>query len=330
MTRFGIARLILAGALCGLFASAGLGHAQDGASAFPSKPIKIIVGFTPGGAPDLTARYLGEKLSAIWGQPVLVENRPGAGGATAAQFVAQSPADGYTLLSATSSFAVAPAINASLPFDPLKDFTAVVQTSDAPTWLLVAPSLGIKTFNEFVALAKDRNGQLSYSSSGIGGMTHFATEMIAAAAKIKARHIPFRGVPEMLTEVVAGRVDFTVSAIGAAIPFVKDQKLVALGITSPDRFSMFPEIQTMSEQGLPGFKVNTWTGLLAPANTPKAVVDKINSQINQLLQEPDTKQRWSTMGVVASPIAPEAFQKVIADDIATFTETARASGIQAQ
>lgn len=301
--------------------------AQEQAKDFPSRTIRIVVGFTPGGAPDVTARIIAQKLSERWKQPVVVENRAGAGGSVAAAHVASSAADGYTLFSVTSSHAVAPAINSKLPYDTLKDFTSVTMTSIAPTWVLVSPSLGVKTLKDFIALAKSKPGQLNFSSAGVGSFMHFSAELFNDAAGIKAQHIPMKGPPEALTEVMAGRVQYTVSPIGAAAPLVKDGKLIALGVTGKKRLKDFPNVPTVAEAGLPGLFIETWTGLVVPSKTPPAIVAKLNKEIGEILRMPDVVARWEAFGVDSVPTTSAEFDKVIADNVAAFTKAAKAANI---
>jgi tripartite-type tricarboxylate transporter receptor subunit TctC len=320
---------MLAGLAAALLSS--IAAAQDpSAQAFPSKPVRIIVGFTPGGAPDITARMLAQKLSERWNQQVIVENRAGAGSTIAANYVATSPADGHTLLSATSSHAAAPAVYAKLPYDPLKDLVGIIMTSDAPTWVLVSPSLGVKSAEQLIALAKSKPGQLNYASAGVGSFMHFSAELFRIASGIEVMHIPFKGVPEALTEAMTGRVDFVVAPIGAAVNFVRDGKLVALGVTGRRKLAQFPDVPVLAESALPGFYVNTWTGLIAPARTPRAVVMKINQEVANIMKEPDVVKRWSALGVDSVPTTPEAFDKIIADDIAAFMKAARAANLTPQ
>lgn len=303
-------------------------NAQEAASAFPSRTVRIVVGFTPGGAPDVTARFIAQKLTEMWKQPVIVENRPGAGSAVAAQYVANSPADGYTLLSVTSAHAVLPAINPQLSYDTRKDFVGVTLTSTAPMWVLVAPSLGLKSVKDLIAYAKEKPDQLNYSSAGVGSLMHFGAEMFNGAAGIKAQHIPYKGPPEALTDIVTGRVQFAISPIGVSASLVKDGKLVAVGVTGNKRLSDFPDVPTMAQAGLPAFTVGTWTGLLAPAKTPPDIVAKINRDVIAILEQEDTKARWVTFGVDPATSTSAEFDKLIAADIDSFTAAARAANVQ--
>ena len=301
--------------------------AQPTAGDYPNHPVRIVVGFTPGGAPDVTARVLAQKLSDLWKQPVIVENKPGAGSALAAHAVSTATPDGYTLLSVTTAHAVVPAINAQLPYDTLKDFAPVTMTSIAPSWVLVAPSLGVTSIKDFIALARAKPGQLNYGSAGVGSFMHFAAAMFDDAVGIQAQHVPYRGPPEALADTVSGRVQYVVSPIGAALGLVRGGKLLPLAVTGKSRLAEFPDVPTMAESGYPGFELLTWTGILAPAHTPPAVVAKINQAIGELLKQPDVKTRWDAISVDPVATTPAEFQATIADAVAEFTAAARKAGI---
>jgi tripartite-type tricarboxylate transporter receptor subunit TctC len=307
-----------------------LAQAEDAAADYPNRTIRIVVGFTPGGAPDITARVIAQGLQTRWKQSVVVENRPGAGSAIAAQHVANSPADGYTLMSITNAHAVAPAINPRLPYDALKDFAPVTMTSSAPKWILVPPSLGVKTLKDLVALAKEKPHALNYSSSGGGSFMHFSSAMFNDAVGIDAQHIPMKGPAEALTEVVAGRVQYAISPIGASSGLVRDGQLIALAVMSTVRLPDFPNVPTVAEAGFPGIEQTTWTAILAPAKTPPAIVAKLNRAIGELLKRPDTKKKWASFGINAVPTTPEELRKILAQEIDDFTSAARRANISIQ
>lgn len=301
--------------------------AQGAVSDFPSRVIKIIVGFTPGGAPDVTARVLAPKLSEIWKQSVVVENRPGAGSEIAARYVASSNPDGYTLFSITNAHAVAPAITRRLSYDAVKDFTAITMTSIAPQWVLVSPQLGVKTLKQFVALAKSKPNQLNFGSAGVGSFMHFSAAIFNDAMGIQAQHVPYKGPPEALTDTVAGRVQFVVAPIGAALGLVRAGRLLPLAVTGPQRLAEFPNVPTVAESGYPGFELLTWTGLLAPAHLPPPILTKINRTVAEVLKQPDVEQRFRAIAVEPISTTPEAFQKRMADAVANYTAAARKAGI---
>jgi tripartite-type tricarboxylate transporter receptor subunit TctC len=309
-----------------LFVSSAAAQQQT-ADNYPNRTIRIVVGFTPGGAPDVTARVLAQNLSEQWKQPVVVENRPGAGSAIAAQYVANAAPDGYTLMSITNSHAVAPAINPRLAYDALNDFAPITMTSSAPKWIVVSPSLGVKTLKDFVALAKSKPKDLNYSSSGGGSFMHFSAAMFNDAVGIEAQHVPFKGPPEALTEIVAGRVQYAISPIGASSNLVRDGKLIALAVLSSNRLPDFPNVPTAVEAGFPHIEQATWTAMLAPAKTPSPIVAKLNRAISDLLMQGDVKKKWEAFGVDPVATTPDDLRKILAKEISDFTAAARRANI---
>jgi tripartite-type tricarboxylate transporter receptor subunit TctC len=298
------------------------------AQTYPSQPIKIVVGFSPGGVPDIAARVIGQQMSENWKQPVFVENKPGAGSNVAAQIVAGAPADGYTLLSISSAFAISPAIYASMAFDPLKDFSGVTLTATGPAFLLVSPNLKVNTVKDLIEYAAKNPGKVTYSSAGVGSGSHFAAELIAAKAGIELLHIPTKGIPDGITEVISGRVDFFISPYASALNLVRAGKVRAIAVTSTKRVKEFPALPTVAESGIPGYKWEFWYGLLAPAKTPKPVIQKIYAEVKRILDMPEVKERFSDLGTVAISSTPEQFDKMIAAEIIEFARLAKASGIK--
>jgi tripartite-type tricarboxylate transporter receptor subunit TctC len=301
--------------------------AQDAAANYPARTIRIIVGFTPGGAPDITGRILASKLNEVWKEPVIVENRPGAGSAIAARYVADAAPDGYTLLSITNAHAVVPAVNPHVSYDTVKDFTAITMTSIAPNWVLVPPQLGVKTLKDFIALAKSKPNQLNFGSAGVGSFMQFAAAMFDDAVGIQAQHIPYKGPPEALADTVAGRVQFVLSPIGAALGLVRAGKLIPLAVTGKTRLPEFPNVPTVAESGYPGFELATWTGLLAPKNLPAPILAKINRTVAAILTQPDVQQKFRAISVAPISSTPADFQKRIADAVAEYAAAARRAGI---
>jgi tripartite-type tricarboxylate transporter receptor subunit TctC len=312
--------------LMSVLAAGGLAHAQT----FPAKPLRILVGFTPGGVPDIAARLIAQLLTESWKQPVVVENRLGAGSNIAAQAVAGAPADGYTLLSVSSAHAIAPAIYPKLPFDTLKDFAGVTLTATGPALLIVAPDLGVKSVGELVALARAKPGQLNYASAGVGSGSHFAVELLKSQTGIDAVHVPYKGIPEALTETMTGRVQFFISPFASAINLVKEGKARAIAVTSAQRMAELPELPTVAESGVPGYQWVFWYGLLVPARTPHAIVLQLNAEITRLLRLPEVRQRLAPLGTEPAASTPEAFDKLIVDDVASFTRIARAANIKVE
>ncbi len=318
-------------ALAWLFALSASCIAQDAAdpSGFPQKPIRILVGFTPGGGPDITARHIAQKLAEAWKQAVIVENRPGAGGTATAGIAARAPADGYTLLSVSSAHAIAPAIYPTLPYDTFKDFSAVALTGSSKYVLVVPPSLGIRTLSDFLATAKARPGQFNFSSAGVGSGTHFAGEILVARTGISAVHVPFKGIPDALGETLAGRVQFFMAPIANSVSLVREGRLVGLGVSSLRRDALLPGVPTLDEAGAPGYESSLWFGLLTAAATPRPIVLKLNREIARILADADTRARWAPIGIEPRPGPPEEFEKLLRDDVALFTKIARAANIKA-
>lgn len=304
--------------------------AQAAGADYPNKPIRIVVGFTPGGGPDITARYVAQKLTEAWKQQVVVDNRPGAGGTIAANLVANANPDGYTLLSVSSAHAVAPAIYAKLPYDTRKDLAGITLSANSKYLLVVAPSFGAKSVKELLALAKSRPGQLNFSSAGVGSGTHFAAELFKSMATADVVHIPFKGIPEALTEAMTGRVHFFMAPIANAVSLVKDGRLRALGVSSARRDALVPEVPTIAEAGVPGYDSILWFGLLTSGKTPRPLIDKLNRETARILSDPELRVRWTPIGLEPAPTTPAQFDKLIADDIATFSRLARAGNIRAE
>jgi tripartite-type tricarboxylate transporter receptor subunit TctC len=300
-----------------------MAHAQT----YPSKPVRILVGFSPGGVPDIAARILSQKLSETWKQPVTVENRLGAGSNIAAQSVAAAAPDGYTLLSVSSAHAIAPAIYPKLGFDAVRDFSGITLTATGPALLIVSPKLGVKNVAELIALAKSKPGQLNYSSAGVGSGSHFAAELLKAQTGIDVVHVPFKGIPEALTETVTGRIDFFISPFASAINLVKDGRAKAIAVTSAKRMSELPDMPAVAE-AVPGYLWVFWYGLLAPAKTPRAVINQLNADVTRILKEPEVKARLAPLGTEPATNTPEEFDKMIAEEVASFTRVAKAANIK--
>ena len=309
-------------------AISGTTEASD-AGAYPSRPIRIIVGFTPGGGPDITARYIAQKLTESWKQQVVVDNRPGAGGTVAAGTAASANPDGHTLLSVSSAHAVAPAIYPKLPYD-MKDLSGITLSAASKYVLVVAPGSTLRSVKELVAAAKAKPGRLNFSSAGVGSGTHFAGELLKSMAALDVTHVPYKGIPEALTDAMTGRVDFFMSPIANAVAFVKEGKLRALGVSSSKRDSLLPDLPTIDEAGIRGYESILWFGLLTSAKTPRAVVTKLNTEITRILGEAEVRARWIPIGLEPRPTTPAEFDRIVADDVRTFTRLARAGNIKAE
>jgi tripartite-type tricarboxylate transporter receptor subunit TctC len=313
-------------ALAGVLLVAMPAMAQD----YPTRPVRVVVPFTAGSATDILARTVGHKLSESWGQPVVVENRAGAGGTIGATMVARSAPGGYTLMVHSAAQAVNPFIYPSLQYDTLKDFVQVVPLGGQPNVLVVAPSSGYRTVADLVADAKKKPGALNFGSAGTGSGTHINGEKFKLAAGIDVVHIPYKGTPEALTDTMTGRVTYFFSPISAALPNVREGKLVALGVSSSKRSSALPNVPTIAESGLAGFDYNLWVGVFAPAGTPPDIVDKINRDVNRVLREPEVKERLAALGAEAMPMTPVEFDKFVRAEIDDAAKVVKAAGIKAQ
>lgn len=298
-----------------LVLSAGLALAQG----YPNKPIKIVVPFTAGSATDIMARIVGEKLSAAWGQPVVVDNKPGAGGTVGSALVAKSDPDGYTLLVVSTGHVVNPVLYPGLSYDTVGDFAGVTPLASLPNVLVVGAGSPIKTVSELIAAAKANPGKLNYASAGTGSATHVNAEKFRAITGIQATHIPFKGTPETITETVAGRVDFMFTPVLSSIPMIRDNRMRALAVSTAQRSSALPEVPTVAEAAVPGFVFDFWIGLLAPAKTPRDVVNRLNQEVNKSLALPDVRERMAKLGGEPLPMSPERFDAFIREEHATLS-----------
>jgi len=304
----------------------GAAIANDGAH-YPNQPIRVVVGFSAGSAVDIASRVVGEQLTVRWKQPIVTENRPGASGALAAQGVARSKADGYTLLAVSAAHVISPALSPNVPYK-LQEFSAVAPMIAVPSVLVVKSSLGVKSMKELIDLAKARPGQLMFSSGGTGSGTHFAAELFKSRAGIDVRHVPYRGIPEALTEVVAGRIDFTFTPLSSALPLLKSGEIVALAVAPAARVAALSNIPTLHEAGLTGYRWDSWFGLLAPAQTPADVIKALNAEITQIVQLPDVKKRWETLGAEPMTMTPDEFERYLVDQASLVDELVKVANIQ--
>ncbi|MFM8920473.1 MAG: Bug family tripartite tricarboxylate transporter substrate binding protein [Limnohabitans sp.] len=296
--------------------TASLSVAQTAASNYPQKPIRMIVPFTPGGSTDILARSIGQELSKAWGQSVIIENIPGAGGSIGADKAAKSPADGYTLLMGhIGTLAVNPSLYPKLPYNPVKDFAPVAWVARVPNVLVVNPNVPAKNVQELVALAKSKPGQLSYGSGGNGSAANLATEYFKMQTETAILHIPYRGTAPAVTDLMGGQIQMLFTGAPAVMGQVKSGQLRALAVSSPKRLDALPDLPTVAEAGYKNFEADQWYGVVAPAGTPRDIVLKLNQQINLALNSAELKKRLTTEGAVATPETPEAFGKLIAQEI---------------
>jgi tripartite-type tricarboxylate transporter receptor subunit TctC len=330
MTLRSAIRTVCSMAACLVLGGPAALHAQgaDKAAGFPSRPVRIVVPFTPGGQPDIIARLIAPKLTESLRQQFVVDNRPGAGGMIGARIVAGSNPDGYTLLSVSAAHVVTPAVRANPGYDVVKDFAGISMTINAAYLLVVPPSLEVRTVKELIAMAKAKPGQLNFSSAGTGSGTHFAAEMFRQSANIDVVHVPHRGIPEALTDVMTGRVQFFMAPLASAIMLAKDGKIRALGVATERRNRTYPDIPTIAESGLPGFRFDSWAAMFAPSKTPRAVVDKLNREVTRVLKLPDVEQRLLALGVEPAPTTPAQLDKFIAEQLVAAADLARKAGIK--
>jgi len=314
------------GAMAVGFALAASAVPASAAEKFPSKPVRIVVGFSAGSATDITARMISPKLSDLWGQPVVIENRSGAGSTLASAAVAQATPDGHTLLMISTSFAITATLQKSLPYDARKDFRGVTQIGSTTGALMVAPTLGVKSVKEFIALAKERPGKILYSSTGAGSGIHFSTERFNMVAGIKGVHVAFKGQPEMLVEMVTGRVHYGFPSLGTSMHFIKDGRLIPLAVNTPKRSPQLPDVPSMFEL-LPGYERDASHALMAPGRTPTPVARQIAKDAARVLELPDVKERMYAMSFDPAPTTPEEYDQIIRKQLETFNGVARAIGL---
>ncbi|MGQ0524082.1 MAG: tripartite tricarboxylate transporter substrate binding protein [Betaproteobacteria bacterium] len=297
-------------------------------SGYPLRPIRVVVPFTPGGQPDIIARLIAPKLGEALGQQVVVDNRPGAGGMIGARIVAGANPDGHTLMSVSAAHVATPAVRANLGYDPVKDFAGITMTINSGYFLVVPANFQAKTVKDLIALAKSKPGQLNFSSAGRGSSTHFAAEMFKQRAGIDVVHVPHRGIPEALTDTMTGRVQFFMAPFGSALPLIKEGRLRALGVSTRERSRAFPDIPTIAESAVPGFRFDSWGAMFAPAKTPRPIVERLNREIVNILKAPETGQRLFALGVEAAPTTPAELDRFIAAQVKEAIELARLAGIK--
>jgi tripartite-type tricarboxylate transporter receptor subunit TctC len=283
------------------------------------------VPFTAGSATDIMARVVGEKLQAAWGQPVVVENRPGAGGTLGATQVAKSEPDGHTLVVVSTGHVVNPALYDKLQYDTLGDFAGVTPLATLPSVLVVGAGSPIKNVTELIAAARAKPGALNYASAGVGSATHVNAEKFRAMANLQLTHIPFKGTPETIVETSTGRTDFMFTPVLASIPAIRENRLRAIAVSTAKRSAALPNVPTVAESGLPGFAFDFWIGMLAPAKTPKPVVARLNAEVARILAMPDVKERMATLGAEPMPMSPEQFDAYIKDEYNTLGAVMRSA-----
>ena len=303
-------------------------HAQG---AWPTKPLRLVVPFTPGGVTDTSGRVIAEALGKRLGQQVVVENKPGASGNIGTQIVASSAADGYTLLLGfDGTLVINPHVFAKVPFDTLKDFTAIGKIGDAMLIVVAHPSVPARTLQEVIALSKKESAGLSYGTSGTGGTPHIAGELLRQRTGANLQHVPYKGGGQALTDVIGGSIPLVYTAVAGAQAHVKGGKLKGIAVSSATRASSLPDVPTFAESGLADFNVSSWVGLLAPARTPPAIIARLNSELNAVLSDPAVREHLSVLGIDPTPVTPDQFQEEIRRDLSRYAAVVRAAGIKAE
>jgi tripartite-type tricarboxylate transporter receptor subunit TctC len=310
--------------------SAGLTQNAFAQPAWPNKPVRLIVAFAPGGPTDLVSRVIAQRLSEQLGQPIVVENKPGAGGNLAAELAAKATPDGYTFFYNTSAVVIGPSLYAKVNYDPLKDFMPVCLTAAVPLMLVVNSSLPVKTVQEFVAYAKSKQGQLNYASSGTGTITHLAGVMFAKELGITATHVPYKGSNPALLDVATGSVQFMIDTINSTLPLIRDNKLRPLATATAKRSSVLPEVPTFSETVLPGFEMSAWQGVVAPTGTPAAIVQKLNDELTKALRHPDVMAKLAVQGAEPLGSTSNEYGAYLRSELGRWGKVVRESGAKAE
>lgn len=313
-------------AACSAFLVVGPAFGQE----FPTRPVRVVIPFTPGSASDIAGRVVTRKLSELWRQPVVVDNRSGAGGSIGSAVVARAAPDGYTLLVSTNAHAVNPAIYKSLPYDTLKDFTNISPLVGHANVFIVGPQLGYRTLADFLAAARAKPGQLNFSSAGVGSATHLNLEKFKLEARIDVTHVPFKGTPEAISDTIAGRVCCYFAPMTAVLPFVQSGKAVALAVSTAKRSPLLPDVPTVAEAGVPGFDYSLWVGLWGPAGIPAKIVNQINQNIHTALTAPDTREQFTKLGAEPMFMKPAEFAEFVRKQVEESRRIIKAAGVEPQ
>lgn len=319
---YALTRITIALAFAGTMSAAS-------AQQYPAKPVRAIVGFSAGGGTDIMARLIGQKLSEWWGQQVIVENRVGATGTIAADFVAKSPPDGYIImLGSINQNALAPALYSKITYNPVRDFAPIVYVGYTPLLLLAHPSLPVKSVKELIALAKSRPGQLTAASPGAGTAHHLSLELFMATTGTKIIHVPYKGSSQAIVDLVAGQVQMSFDVPPVSLEHIKRDRLRALAITTAQRSAKLPDVPTLDESGLKGFEIINWYGYFAPAATPKEIVAKLNADINKAMQDPTVSKRLAEIGMEIGGGTAESFDAYTRAEVAKFEKLVKATGVR--
>ena len=322
-------KIFAALAAAGLIFAGSNAHAQTDAAgtSYPARAVKVVVGFAPGGGTDTVARFIGDALDDVWHQSVVIDNRPGAGGQIAEGYVAKATPDGYTLLADSASLTINPALRKSLPY-AMSDFIPISLVSSSPYVLVINPQVPAKTVKELITLAKEKPGELSYASAGVGSSLHLAGELFKSMAGVDIVHVPYQGA-NGIADLISGRVQVAFAGLPQALPQIKAGKLIALGVSTPKRSELMPDVPTIAEAGVPGFEVISWYGLLAPAGTPKPIVDKISADVAEALKGKAIRERFLTLGLEPVGTTSEQFTAHINDELKKWDGVVKEAGIKA-
>jgi len=308
-----------------MLAIAGPGHGQ----AYPVKPIRFVIPFSPGGAADVPARMIGQELAKTLGQQVISDNRPGAGGGIGAETVAKSPPDGYMLLMISNTHTISPSLYKKLNYDILVDFAPVMQIAAAPNVLVVHPSIPARDVKQLIALAKSRPGAIDYASSGNGSAQHLFAALFASMAGIKMNHVPYKGSAQATTDLIAGHIQVSVPGINNVLQHVEAGRLRALGVTSLHRSAEMPEVPTIAESGVPGYEAVLWLGIVVPAGTPREIVARLNREITQVLNQPEVQKGFARIGTDVVATDPVKFSGLIRSEVEKWAKVVKETGVQA-
>ena len=316
---------VIAGTCCVALAQPAAKQAD-----YPAKPIRFVVPYNPGGTPDIQGRMFGEKLRQRLGQPIVIENRPGANASIGMGLVARAPADGYTLVIApVGPWTVNPHLY-DLPYDVLKDFAPIIHATASPAILAVHPSIPARSVKELIALARQKPGELDYGSAGIGGFGHISGELFAQMAMVKMTHVPFKGAVAAVTDLVAGRVPVSFNVAAVTLPHINTGRVRALAVTGTTRLAVLPELPPIAEAGLPGYENTTWIGIGAPARTPPAIVERLNREIEAILQMPDIRETLQSQGTIVTGGSPARFSEYLKLEYAKYAQLIKVAGIKNQ
>jgi tripartite-type tricarboxylate transporter receptor subunit TctC len=300
------------------------------AQSWPTKPVRMIIAFPPGGPTDLVSRVLAQKLSEQLGQQVIVDNKPGAGGNIAAELAARAAPDGYTIFYNTSAIVIGPALYGKVNYDTLKDFAPVLLTASVPMVLVVNPQLPARSVKEFVDLAKTRSGALNYSSSGTGTITHLASAMMSTQTGIQTQHIPYKGSAPGLVDLASGQTQFMIDTINTVLPYVRDNRLRGLAVTSAKRSPLLPDLPTLAEAGISGFEAAAWQGIVVPTGTPNEIVQKLNAEVNKALTHPDIRSRLAAQGADILGGTPAEYAAYLRSEMPRWAKAVKDSGAKAE